>query len=233
MRRESHVRFCEGGGVRFPSATRLVVLCRNHKAVKEAERRVGILFGRLKLQLHPEKSRTVELSYGKEGFDFLGCHLHKRLSGRMLEKTGRRLYFLHRWPAQRSMKRVRTRIHELTDRSTLGTRDVREVIAKLNPVLRGWGAYFRSGNAAAKFNQVDTYTHRRLRAWMRRRHGRQLRPGQAQQWTRQWFWDLGLHRMLGTIRYPKQCKVPVKTPGKPYAGNPHVRFERRRVETGR
>ena len=28
MRRESHVRFCEGGGVRAPSATRLVILCR-------------------------------------------------------------------------------------------------------------------------------------------------------------------------------------------------------------
>jgi len=28
MRRELHVRFCEGGGVRFPSATRLVICCR-------------------------------------------------------------------------------------------------------------------------------------------------------------------------------------------------------------
>jgi hypothetical protein len=32
MRREFHVRFCEGGGVRFPSATRLVILCRRGKA---------------------------------------------------------------------------------------------------------------------------------------------------------------------------------------------------------
>ena len=31
------------------------------------------------------------------------------------------------------------------------------VIADLNPVLRGWGNYFRTGNAAAKFNQIDTY----------------------------------------------------------------------------
>jgi group II intron reverse transcriptase/maturase len=226
-------RQCAEVGMLVRYADDFVVLCRNHKAVKEAERRVGIIFGRLKLQLHPEKTRTVELSYGKEGFDFLGCHLHKRLSGRMLEKTGRRLYFLHRWPATRSMKRVRARIHELTNRATLGKKDVREVIATLNPVLRGWGAYFRSGNAAAKFNQVDTYTHRRLKAWMRKRHGRKLRPGQSRQWTPQWFWDKGLHRMLGTIRYPKQCKLPVKTPGKPYAGNPHVRFERRRAETGR
>ena len=80
-----------------------------------------------------------------------------------------------------------------------------------------------------KFNQMDRYVHRRLHNFMFQRRGRNLRAGQAKEWTRQWFWDQGLHRMLGTIRYPKLCKLPVKTPGKPYAVNPHVRFERRRV----
>ena len=37
------------------------------------------------------------------------------------------------------------------------------VIAELNPVLRGWGNYFRTGNAAEKFNQVDDYVWRRLK----------------------------------------------------------------------
>ncbi len=188
---------------------------------------------RLKLELHPEKTQRVELSYGKEGFDFLGCHLHKRLSGRLFEKTGRRVHFLQRWPSRRSMKRVRTRIHELTTRKTLGAKDVRVVIGTLNPMLRGWGNYFRTGNAADKFNQLDTYTYWRLKRWMVQRRGRNLRAGQVKTWTPQWFWGLGLHRMLGTIRYPKQCALPVKTPVKPYAGKPHVRFERRRVETGR
>jgi RNA-directed DNA polymerase len=131
------------------------------------------------------------------------------------------------------MTRVRARIHELTARPTLGASDVREIIGRLNPVLRGWGNYFQTGNSAAKFNQVDRYVHRRLQSWMVRRRGRNLRVGQARAWTKDWFWDQGLHRMLGTIRYPKQCTLPVKTPVKPYAGNPHVRFERRRVETGR
>jgi RNA-directed DNA polymerase len=227
------MRQCAGIGVLVRYADDFVVVSRSRKAVEEAERRVGIIFEKLKLQLNPEKTRKVELTRGKEGFDFLGCHLHKRLSGRLLEKTGRRIHFLQRWPSTRSLKRICTRIHELTSRSTLGAKDVREVIAALNPVLRGWGNYFRTGNAAAKFNQVDEYTYHRLKGWMIRRRGRRLRAGQSTGWTKKWFSENGLHQLLGTIRYPKPCKLPVKTPGKPYAGNPHVRFERRRVETGR
>ena len=40
MSREIHVRFCEGLGVRFPRATRLVVQCRTRFQCEEAERRV-------------------------------------------------------------------------------------------------------------------------------------------------------------------------------------------------
>jgi group II intron reverse transcriptase/maturase len=226
-------RQCAELGTLVRYADDFVIVCRSREAVEESERRVRIIFERLKLTLHPEKTRRVELTEGKEGFDFLGCHLHKRMSGRLLEKTGNRRYYLSRWPSARSMKRVRARIHELTDRRWLGEKDVRDLIARLNPVLRGWGNYFRTGNASHKFNQVDTYVHRRLKNFMLKRRGRNLKPGQANAWTPNWFWDHGLHRMLGTVRYPKLCKLPVKTPVKPYAGNPHVRFERRRVETGR
>jgi hypothetical protein len=45
-----------------------------------------------------------------------------------------------------------------------GTLGKYTVIADLNPVLRGWGEYFRTGNAALRFNQLDTYVWRRLRA---------------------------------------------------------------------
>jgi hypothetical protein len=106
-------------------------------------------------------------------------------------------------------------------------------IARLNPVLRGWGNYFRTGNASDCFNSLDTHLHKRLRGFMFKRCGGKPRAGQAKAWTPNWFWAHGLHRFLGTVRYPKLCKLPVKTPVKPYAGNPHVRFERRRVETGR
>jgi RNA-directed DNA polymerase len=226
-------RQCAQLGVLVRYADDFVIVCKSREAVEEAERRVRIIFERLKLQLHPEKTRQVELSRGKEGFDFLGFHLHKKLSGRLYEKTGRYCHFLHRWPSSRSMKRVRAKIRDLTDRRWAGEKDVRVVIARLNPVVRGWGTYFRTGNAGDCFNSLDTYLHQRLRGLMFKRHGRNLRAGQAKAWTPSWFWDHGLHRLLGTVRYPQLCTLPVKTPVKPYAGKPHVRFERRRVETGR
>ena len=194
-------RQCSHLGVLVRYADDFVVMCETAAACEEAERRVKIILGLLKLELHPEKTRRVELTQGKEGFDFLGCHLHKRVSGRLLEQ-GRRVYFLHRWPSPRAMKRVRQRVHELTDRRWHGVKDIRVVIRKVNPVLRGWGNYFRTGNAADKFIQVDRYVEQRLHALMVKRRGRNLHAGQARQWTRKWFEGHGLYRLRGTIRYP-------------------------------
>ena len=124
-----------------------VVMCTTRKACEQAEQRVRMILERLGLELHPDKTRRVELYDGKEGFDFLGCHLHKRLSGTLWERKRERIYFLQRWPSQRSMQRIRQRVKELTPRSRCHA-DIRDVIADLNPVLAGWGNYFRTGNAA-------------------------------------------------------------------------------------
>jgi RNA-directed DNA polymerase len=187
-------------GVRY--ADDFVVMCRTAKECEEAERRVKIILERLKLEFHPDKTRRVDLSWGKEGFDFLGCHLRKRLSGPIWEKQRKRVYYLQRGPSQRSMKRVRQRVKELTPKSRCH-HDVREVIADLNPVLRGWGNYFRTGNASYEFTDIDQYVHQRLRSLRIKRKGRHLRPAEAERWTRDYFYGLGLHRLHGTIRYPE------------------------------
>ena len=158
-----------------------------------------MIFERLRLELHPDKTRKLDLSGGKQGFDFLGCHLHKRMSGRIWEKERKRVYFLQRWPSTKAMTRVKQRVKELTPRAACH-RDLRETIAKLNPVLRGWGNYFATGNATGKFIQVDSYVWSRLRALVRKRKGRNLRAGEMARWTRHAFHDLGLHKLLGTIR---------------------------------
>jgi len=179
-----------------------VVMCSTRRECELAEKRVRILLARLGLELHPDKTRRVDLYNGKEGFDFLGCHLHKRLSGHIWERERRRLYFLHRWPSQRSMQRIRQRVKELTPRQRCHA-DLRDVIADLNPVLRGWGNYFRSGNAAERFNQLDSYVWRRLKSLRIKRKGRQLKAGEAERWSREYVWNLGLHRLRGTVQYPE------------------------------
>jgi len=177
-----------------------VVMCRSAQACEEAQRRIEHVLGRLGLKLHPQKTRRVVLTQGREGFDFLGCHLHKRMSGRLWQQEGVRRYYLYRWPSRRAMNRVRGRVRELTPRGRCH-QDVRSVIAELNPVLRGWGQYFGSGNAANHFIDVDAYVVRRLRSLRVKRAGRSLKAGQAQRWDREYFEHLGLYRLRGTIRY--------------------------------
>jgi len=150
-----------------------VVLCRSAVQAEHALMAVGEILASLGLRLHPDKTKVVDLRY-----------------------------YLHRWPSQVAMKRLRDKVRVLTGRSGVGL-DIRTVIATLNPILRGWGNYFRTGNAADKFRQVDWYVTWRLFRLMVKKRGRNLRAGQAEQWTEEWFNGHGLHRLRGTIRYPK------------------------------
>jgi hypothetical protein len=167
---------------------------------------------RARQQLHPEKTRKVDLTEGEEGFDFLGCHLHMRMSGKLWEQKRIRRYYLQRWPSKRSMKRVRTRVKELTDSRRGGVKDVKILIDDLNPVLRGWGNYFCTGNPARKFVQVDDYVVGRLNLFRWKRYRRHLKAGQHLRWERKDYEAKGLHRLRGTIRYPKPCMLHRETP---------------------
>lgn len=178
-----------------------MVLCTTRPEAEQAQRQATVILGELGLELHPEKTRVVDLREGKEGFDFLGCHLHARVSGRLLEQ-GVRKYYLQRWPSARSMKRARARVKALTGRSQVGW-ELAVVIERLNLFLRGWGNYFRTGNASDKFRQLDRHVAWRLYRLLIKKRGRNLRAGQAGRWTEAWFHDQGLHKLLGTIRYPK------------------------------
>jgi RNA-directed DNA polymerase len=187
-------------GVLVRYADDWTLLCRSEREADAALELARGALACLGLELHLEKTRVVDLREGREGCDFLGCHFRARGSGRMLERGARR-YYLQRWPSQRSMKRIRQKIKARTGRGRAG-QDIRGVIADLNPILRGWGSYFRSGNASTKFVQIDLYVVGRLRRLMRKRYGRNLRPGQWAIWTREWFEAHGLYRLRGTIRYP-------------------------------
>jgi RNA-directed DNA polymerase len=191
----------QGIGTLVRYADDWVVLCRSEREAQNALQLAGEILGGLGLELHPEKTRIVDLREGREGFDFLGCHFRARVSGRMLER-GIRRYYLQRWPSQQAMKRIREKVKAKTGRNRVGIKDIQVVISELNPILRGWGNYFRTGNAAKKFRQTDRYVAWRLKRLLIKRKGRNLRAGQAASWTEDWLHGLGLHRLRGTIRYP-------------------------------
>jgi len=187
-------------GVLVRYADDFVILSRRRSQAAEALRRVGQIMAQLNLELHPEKTRLVELGRGREGFIFLGCTIRKR---RSIQRNPR-WHFVQRWPSPRAMKRIRQRLHELTSARRSGLRDVKELIALLNPVLRGWGTYFRTGNADAKFNQIDDYVHRRIVRWLWRRGGQRTRF-RPSRWPHGRLCGMGLHRLRGTVRYPTQA----------------------------
>jgi RNA-directed DNA polymerase len=160
------------------------------------------------LRLHPDKTKIVYCkdgnrpgSYEHVSFTFLGYQFRAR-SVRS-SKSG--VMFTAFTPAisPEALKKISGevrswRIHTHTRRS------LQDLADRINPVVRGSpGNYFRTGNAATKFRQVDGYVVWRLRRLMIKKRGRNLRTGQAQAWTEEWFNGHGLYRLRGTIRYPR------------------------------
>lgn len=182
------VRYCDD----------FVVLCRTPQAVQESWKKMKELLRTLSLELHPEKTKKVELARGKEGFKFLGWDVRKCPSARTPGK-----HFLNRWPSPISMKRLHTKIREVVNRR-VRIRDVKELVLKLNPVLRGWANYFRTGNSRRKFEQVDKYLWMRMMLFENKRRKRTRPYWGAGRFTHAWFKGLGFFDLTqpGLIRYP-------------------------------
>lgn len=152
-----------------------VIIARTEGKAKRAHEVVTELLERLKLKLHPEKTRMVKMEQG--GFDFLGYHFEQ---GR-ISRTGGRVPLT--WPGIKAMKKVRSEIKELTQRKWLRLRK-EEVAKRLNPVIRGWRNYFRLGNPTQKFQAMDQYVWERLRKFYKRSKGRKR--------FEEWISEIGL-----------------------------------------
>ena len=72
-------------------------------------------------------------------------------------------------------------------------------VEDLNHVLRGWGNYFRYGNSARKFSQIDGYVNERLAILASAKHGLQGRNWRDR-FNYEWATQLGIYRLTGTVR---------------------------------
>jgi group II intron reverse transcriptase/maturase len=189
---------CGSLGVLIRYADDFVVMAPTESKAKEALRQIQFVMSKLGLVLHPEKTRMVDLRRGKGSFVFLGCTIRKKRS--ILRNP--RAYYMHRWPSPKATKRLRDRVREITNKRASGA-DVKQIIAKLNPVLRGWGNYFRSGTSSREFLKMDSFVYERLVRWLYRRGGQ--RATRWVRWTAEQFHGMGLYRLRGTVRYPAQA----------------------------
>jgi RNA-directed DNA polymerase len=171
-----------------------IVVCPTADRAEQARRRATMVLADLGLSLSPDKTRIIELARGKEGFDFLGFHMRKVESWKWRGK-----WYLQRWPSVRAMNSIRAKIRALTCRRYTGVA-LSDVVERLNPVLRGWGNYFRGGNSGRKFTQIDSYVHERLAILAAAKHKRSGRRW-ATEYNGEWFRRLGVHTLSGSVRY--------------------------------
>jgi group II intron reverse transcriptase/maturase len=132
-------------------------VCRTRE---EAERALAsarsVLEGQLGLRIHPEKTRIVHVS---QGFEFLGYKIGLG-RGLRFKSGGIGLYAI---PRQRSIDRFKDKARALTRRRIAVP--LEELIHVLNPVIRGWGMYYRRANVRRLFNRLNRWIVRRIWGW--------------------------------------------------------------------
>jgi RNA-directed DNA polymerase len=114
----------------------------------------------LGVQLNREKTRIVHVVHG---FEFLGYKI-KRGRGLKLPqrkvRSGAQPGALYAYPREKSIRRFKDQVRQLTRRRVPVTSS--ELVARLNPLLRGWGGYYKRAHVRKLFNQLDRWIVRRI-----------------------------------------------------------------------
>ena len=161
MSREAHVQFCERLGVRFPGATHRVITCKSAAEARAAVDAARRILKQLDVELHPQKTRIVQV---RDGFEFLGYKI-KRGKRKLYLPESRirsqaRQGALYAYPKDKSIRRFMDRVRQRTKRKIPLT--TKELIAELNPLLRGWGEYYKRAHVRLLFHRLDGWIVRRI-----------------------------------------------------------------------
>jgi RNA-directed DNA polymerase len=138
-----------------------VVLVHGTRADADALRaEIGTLLdNELHMTLSVEKTLVTHID---DGLDFLGFHIQRkrRGDGRLVVLT---------YPSKQALESVKHKIKQATSRQT-SSHQLVSVLRVVNPILRGWAAYFRYGASKRTFNYLGYYAWWRMILWLRRKH---------------------------------------------------------------
>lgn len=138
-----------------------VVTCATRAEAESALNTARKILDNLGVVLHPEKTRIVHV---RQGFEFLGYVIRQGKKPMQLPehriKSGARQGALYAQPREKSRQRFKDRIRALTTRKAPVT--LAQLICEVNPVIRGWGMYFRRAHVRKLFNQLDRWIERRI-----------------------------------------------------------------------
>jgi RNA-directed DNA polymerase len=142
-----------GSPVVIRYADDMVVLCHSQEQAADVKARLAEWLAPRGLAFNEDKTKIVHLS---EGFDFLGFNV-RRYNRKLLIK-----------PSKAAVRRLRGRL--AAEMRILRGGNAMAVIATLNPIIRGWAAYYRGVVSSRLFGSLDSYLWRLLFKWARWRH---------------------------------------------------------------
>lgn len=171
-----------------------VVTCRSPAEARAVIKTARTILNTLGVQLHPQKTRIVHVRYG---FEFLG---YKIKQGKQLKlppnkiRSGAQSGKLYAIPKESSVKRFMDQVRSRTRRKA--PLKTEELIEQLNPVLRGWGQYYKRAHIRKLFNRLDRWIVRRI--WSHR-HKRWRCAGWKALPTAKLYGEYGLVNLVGLI----------------------------------
>jgi RNA-directed DNA polymerase len=163
-------RTVPGSPVLVKYADDLVVMCGSREQAEQVKQRLTAWLAPRGLTFNEAKTRTVQL---EEGFEFLGMHIRRYRNGKLLIK-----------PSKAAVQRIRKRL--TTEMRALRGAHTHAVVTRLNPIIRGWSAYYRSVVSKKTFVHLDTHMWKLTHSWAKRRH-----PNKSGRWV--------VHRYFGAF----------------------------------
>ncbi len=169
MEQAAGVRYWEGSTLRAAPGTPvlvryaddLAVLCASRAQAEQVKARLAGWLEPRGLAFNEAKTRIVHLS---QGFDFLGFSIRRYPNGKLLTK-----------PSKEAMRRIRERLS--AEATALRGANADALIARLNPIITGWAAYYRIGVSKHAFGALDAHLWRLAWKWARFSH-----PNKPRRW---------------------------------------------------
>jgi RNA-directed DNA polymerase len=172
-----------------------VITCKSAAEARAAVEAAGRVLKQLGVELHPQKTRIVHV---QEGFEFLGYKIKRGKKKLYLPeskiRSQARQGALYAYPKEKSIRRFMDRVRQRTKRRL--PLPTKELIEELNPLLRGWGEYYKRAHVRLLFNRLDRWILHRI--WSHR-FKRWRNAGWKRLPQRMLYRDFGLVNLVGLI----------------------------------
>jgi hypothetical protein len=210
---------CANSPILIRYADDFVVHCHTRQEALEVKARLAGWLTPRGLAFNEDKTKVVSL---EEGYDFLGFNV-RRYRGKLLIK-----------PSNAAIRRIRKRLRD--ELRSLHGSNASAVLKRLNPIIRGWAAYYRTQVSAVAFGKLDTYLWRLTWKWAKRSHSTKpaywvfaryfgiFNKARHDRWVfgdrtsgsylHRFAWtNIVRHQMSSTARHPMIRSLPTTGPG--------------------